>query len=49
LEQATSTPAFYRAKIATASFYANHVLSQAPGLAYSVMNGADCALPEALF
>jgi len=35
---------FYRAKIVTARFYADHVLSQAPGIAYSVVNGAAGAL-----
>jgi acyl-CoA dehydrogenase len=33
-------PAFYRAKIGTARFYADHVLSQAGGLAHAVMQGA---------
>ncbi len=33
-------PAFYRAKIGTARFYADHVLSQAGGLAHTVMRGA---------
>ncbi len=42
---------FYQAKITTARFYADHVLSQAPGLAYSVVNGAAAALalPEEMF
>jgi len=31
---------FYAAKIATARFYADHVLSQAPGLAATVVSGA---------
>ncbi len=31
---------FYRAKIATARFYADHVLAQAPGLRNTVMRGA---------
>jgi 3-(methylsulfanyl)propanoyl-CoA dehydrogenase len=35
---------FYQAKIVTARFYADHVLSQAPGLAYSVVHGAAGAL-----
>jgi acyl-CoA dehydrogenase len=38
--------AFYEAKIATARFYADHVLSQAPGLAHSVVHGAAGALAE---
>lgn len=42
---------FYRAKLVTARFYADHVLSQASGLAYAVVNGAAGALelPEDLF
>ena len=42
---------FYRAKLVTARFYADHVLAQAPGLAYTVVNGASGALtlPEELF
>jgi hypothetical protein len=35
---------FYRGKIATARFYAEHILSQAPGLASLVTNGADSVL-----
>jgi alkylation response protein AidB-like acyl-CoA dehydrogenase len=37
-------PAFLQAKIVTARFYADHVLSQAAGLAYTVVNGAPGAL-----
>jgi acyl-CoA dehydrogenase len=37
---------FYAAKISTARFYADHVLSQAPGLAHSVVHGAAGALAE---
>jgi alkylation response protein AidB-like acyl-CoA dehydrogenase len=44
--QASLTPAFYQAKIATARFYADHVLSQAPGLAHAVIHGAAGALVE---
>lgn len=33
-------PGFYRAKIGTARFYADHVLSQAHGLAHTVMCGS---------
>jgi alkylation response protein AidB-like acyl-CoA dehydrogenase len=36
----------YEAKIATARFYADHVLSQAPGLAHSIEYGAADALAE---
>jgi 3-(methylthio)propanoyl-CoA dehydrogenase len=38
--------AFYEAKISTARFYADHVLSQAPGLAHSIVHGAAAALAE---
>ncbi len=37
---------FYAAKIMTARFYADHVLSQAPGLAHSIVHGAVGALAE---
>jgi acyl-CoA dehydrogenase len=37
---------FYRAKIETARFFAHHVLSQAPGLAHSIVHGAAEALAE---
>jgi alkylation response protein AidB-like acyl-CoA dehydrogenase len=37
---------FYRAKIATARFYADHVLSQATGLAHAVVYGGAAALTE---
>jgi acyl-CoA dehydrogenase len=42
---------FYRAKIATARFYAEHILPQASGLASEVVNGAGSvlALTEAQF
>ncbi len=42
---------FYSAKLVTARFYADHVMAQAPGLAYAVVNGATGALelPEELF
>jgi 3-(methylthio)propanoyl-CoA dehydrogenase len=37
---------FYEAKIATARFYTDYVLSQAPGLAHGVVHGAVGALAE---
>jgi acyl-CoA dehydrogenase len=37
---------FYRAKIATARFYADHVLSQATGLAHSILYGGASALTD---
>ena len=42
---------FYRAKIATARFYADHVLSQAEGLKHAIMHGAagTLALAEEQF
>jgi alkylation response protein AidB-like acyl-CoA dehydrogenase len=43
--------AFYEAKITTARFFADHVLSQAPGLAATVAQGASSvmALPDEQF
>ncbi|CAI09842.1 acyl-CoA dehydrogenase [Aromatoleum aromaticum] len=41
---AGSDDEFYRTKIVTARFYADHVLSLAPALAYAVVNGAAGAL-----
>lgn len=37
-------PAFYDAKIGTARFFADHILTQAPGLAQSITEGADSVL-----
>jgi alkylation response protein AidB-like acyl-CoA dehydrogenase len=44
-------PAFLAAKIATARFYADHILTRAPGIAESVVSGAEgtLALAEAQF
>jgi 3-(methylthio)propanoyl-CoA dehydrogenase len=39
-------PGFYAAKIATAQFYADHVLSQASGLSHSIVHGSAGALVE---
>ena len=44
---AGSSDAFYPAKIATAHFYATHVLPAAPGLAQTVMQGGAAALAVA--
>jgi acyl-CoA dehydrogenase len=46
-----SDPGFYRAKLATARFYADHVLPQAHGLAHAAMHGAASVLApdEVLF
>jgi 3-(methylthio)propanoyl-CoA dehydrogenase len=38
--------AFYRAKIETARFYADHLLPQAPALAHAIVKGAAGALAE---
>ena len=38
--------AFHEAKISTARFYADHVLSQAPGLTHSIVHGAAAVLDE---
>jgi alkylation response protein AidB-like acyl-CoA dehydrogenase len=43
-QQANLPAAFYEAKIATARFYADHLLAQAPGLAHTVVQGAAGAL-----
>jgi alkylation response protein AidB-like acyl-CoA dehydrogenase len=40
---------FHEAKILTARFYADHVLSQAAGLSHSVAHGAASALAEGVF
>jgi len=37
---------FYRAKIGTARFYADHVLSQATGLAHTIVHGGAAALTD---
>jgi alkylation response protein AidB-like acyl-CoA dehydrogenase len=39
-------PGFYAAKIATAQFYADHLLSQASGLSHSIVHGSAGALVE---
>ncbi len=44
LNEGAGDASFYQAKIVTARFYADHILSQAPGLAYAVVNGAAGAL-----
>ena len=42
---------FMQSKITTARFYADHILSKVPGLAASVLHGADAvmALPQEAF
>ena len=37
-------PSFYDAKIGTARFFADHILTQAPGIAQAITEGADSAL-----
>ena len=44
LEEGSGDAGFYRSKIVTARFYADHVLSQAAGLSYAVVHGAAGAL-----
>ncbi len=44
LAEGAGEAGFYRAKLATARFYADHVLSAAPGLARAVIDGAEGAL-----
>ncbi len=44
LAEGSGDASFYSAKITTTRFYADHVLAQAPGLAYAVVNGAAGAL-----
>ena len=46
-----STDVFYKTKIVTSRFYADHILPQAQGLSYTVVNGAAgaLALDEAQF
>ena len=41
LAEGKGDPAFYKAKIATARFFAEHVLATAPGLAQTVIHGGD--------
>lgn len=40
LDAGEGDAAFYKAKIATARFFADHILSQAPGLRASIVNGS---------
>jgi alkylation response protein AidB-like acyl-CoA dehydrogenase len=40
LDAGEGDAAFYRAKIATARFFADHILSQAPGLRHAIVEGA---------
>ncbi len=44
LADGSGDAAFYKTKITTARFYADHVLSQAGGIAYAVVNGAAGAI-----
>nr|WP_294973129.1 acyl-CoA dehydrogenase [uncultured Pseudomonas sp.] len=44
LAAGTGDSAFYRAKLRTAQFYAGHILTRAPGLAQSIVDGSDAAL-----
>ncbi|MCW2268219.1 Acyl-CoA dehydrogenase, short-chain specific [compost metagenome] len=44
LKAASFEQDFYSAKLVTARFYADHVLSRAPGLAHTLIQGGDSAL-----
>ena len=44
LDAGEGDAAFYRAKIATARFFADHILSQAPGLRHAIVEGATGVL-----
>ena len=44
--QGAASAAFYRAKIETARFYADHVLPQAPALAHAIIEGSAGVLAE---
>jgi alkylation response protein AidB-like acyl-CoA dehydrogenase len=44
--QGAASAAFYRAKIETARFYADYVLSQAPGIAHAITAGSAAVLAE---
>ncbi|WP_341647351.1 acyl-CoA dehydrogenase C-terminal domain-containing protein [Thauera humireducens] len=44
LDAGEGEASFYKTKIVTARFYADHVLAQASGLAYTIVNGAAGAL-----
>ncbi|MGB8931796.1 MAG: acyl-CoA dehydrogenase [Anaeromyxobacteraceae bacterium] len=44
LAEGTGEAGFYRAKLTTARFYADHVLTRAHGLSQAVVGGADAAL-----
>ena len=44
LEQGDDDAAFYRAKVHSARFYADHHLTRTPGLAQTVAHGASAVL-----
>ena len=44
LSEKNADNSFYGAKIATARFYADHVLVQAPALRNTVVDGAACVM-----
>jgi 3-(methylthio)propanoyl-CoA dehydrogenase len=44
--QGAADPGFYRAKLDTARFYADHVLPQAPALAHAIIEGSAAVLAE---
>ncbi|UVJ46291.1 acyl-CoA dehydrogenase [Pseudomonas sp. LS1212] len=44
LKEGRAEQDFYRAKLVTARFYADHILARASGLAHAVIHGGDAAL-----
>jgi 3-(methylthio)propanoyl-CoA dehydrogenase len=44
LAEGKGDPGFYSGKIATARFFAEHVLATAPGLAHTVVRGGESAV-----
>ena len=48
LSQGADDSAFLHAKITTARFYADHILSKAPGVRDSIVEGADSVTEMAL-
>ena len=48
LAQGAGDAAFLRAKIATAQFYAEHLLSKAPGLRDAIVEGSESVTALAL-
>ncbi|MNF02836.1 hypothetical protein D3C80_2020480 [compost metagenome] len=47
LAEGDGEPAFYRSKLLTTVFYAEHLLPRANGLAHAVMHGGEAAMAMA--